>query len=810
MNLWQDIRYGERMLRKSPSFTTTAVLTLALGIGATTAVFSVCDALLWKPVALPHLDSLVMVVQRIPDQPQDWDNATPADLGDVQRESSTIGELTSWQEGLANIAGSGGEPERVLQALVSANFFDVLGVQPALGRGFLKGEDQPGREREVVLSKRLWERRFGADRGIIGKSIHLDDQNFLVVGVMPASFDFPLATAIWTPTALTPEQRTSRRAQMLESAARLRPGRTEAQAAAEIENISAQLEKAYPDTNHKRRLMVMPIRRYLVDYETERYLVMLLCSVAFVLLIACANVANLQFARATARLREVAVRTALGASRRRVVTQLVTESVLLAVAGAAVGLVVAKWGMNMIKGGMPPEIEQYILGWKDIQMDGRALFFTLLAAVLSGVVAGLAPAWQCSRPNLTDALKEGGRGGSSNRAHHRLRNILVAAEVTLAVVLLAGAGLMVRGFGSMVDNGQKLDPATLLTLRLAITDNKYHEPYQRAHFYDSLLQRISTLPGVRSAAAVSSMPYSNHSNFRDFSIEGRPVDRDKVPAGMYQLASPSYFETLHIPLRAGRFLSAGDGPDAPKVAVISQRMAERWWKNESPIGRRIHIVAPDSPPDSWLTIVGVVGDVVHNPYDRVPRRTIYVPFDQAPALWMDIGVRTAGDPLLLAPAVTAAIRAVDPEQPVTDMQTMARSIHDRAIGLNYMAVLMGVFGVLALVLSGIGVYGVMAYLVSEQTREIGIRMALGAERWGVMAMIFRRGMTTIAIGLAIGMPLAWMFARLLSSLIFGVKPGDAVTFAGIPLAMIAAASIAIFVPARRAMKIDPIVALRYE
>ena len=461
MSLWQDIRYGERMLRKSPSFTATAVLTLALGIGATTAVFSVCDALLWKPVSLPHLDSLVMVLQRVPGEPQSWDDATPADLEDLRRDSTTIAGLTSWQRGLANIVGSGGEPDRVFQTLVSANFFDIVGVQPVLGRGFLPGEDQPGREREVVLSDRLWKRRFGADRGVVGQTIHLDDQNFLVIGVMPASFDFPLATGLWTPSALTPEQRTSRRSQMLESAARLRPGHTQEQAAAEIDNISARLEKAYPDTNHNRRLMAMPIRQYLVEHETQQYLIMLLCSVAFVLLIACVNVANLQFARATARLREVAVRTALGASRSRVVTQLVTESVLLAVAGAAVGLLVAKWGMNMIKGGMPPEIERYILGWKDIQMDRRALFFTLLAALLSGVVAGLAPAWQCSRPNLTDALKEGGRGGPRAALRHRLRNILVAAEIALAVVLLVGAGLMVRGFDTLVAtpaSGSTLQP----------------------------------------------------------------------------------------------------------------------------------------------------------------------------------------------------------------------------------------------------------------------------------------------------------------------------------------------------------------
>jgi putative ABC transport system permease protein len=810
MGLWQDIRYGERMLRKSPSFTATAVLTLALGIGATTAVFSVCDALLWKPVALPDLDSLVLVAQRVNDQPQNWDSVTPADIEDVRRATTTMSGLTTWQRGLANIVGAGGEPERVFQTLVAANFFDLIGVQPALGRGFLPGEDQPGREREVILSNRLWQRRFGGDREIAGKTIRLDDQNFTVVGVMPSSFDFPLATGVWTPSALTPEQRNSRRAQMLEAAGRLRPGRTQAEAAAEIENMNAQLQRSYPDSNHNRRLMVLPIRKYLVEYETEQYLIMLLWSVAFVLLIACANVANLQFARATARLREVAVRTALGASRGRVITQLVTESVLLAIAGAAVGLLVAYWGINAIRGGMPPEIEQYILGWKDIQMDWRALLFTLTAAVLSGIVAGLAPAWQCSRPNLTAALKEGGRGGSSGGARHRLRNILVVAEVTLAVVLLAGAGLMVRGFGTLLDRGRQLDPATLLTLRLALTDNKYHEPYQRAQFYQSVMERIGSLPGVRSAAAVTAMPYSSHSEGRAFTIEGRPVDRDQTPRGMYQQATPQYFEMLHIPLVAGRFPNANDGPEAPKVTVVSQKMAERWWKGESPVGRRIRIGGPDGPQGPWLTIVGVVGDIMHNPYDREPRRTIYVPFAQAPGLGMDIGVRTAGDPLLLAPAVTAAIRAVDPEQPITDVQTMEKSIHNRAIGLNYMAVLMGIFGVLALVLSAVGLYGVMAYVVSEETREIGIRMALGAERWSVLGMVFRRGMTTIVIGLAIGLPLAWGFARLLTSMIYGVKPGDAATWVGIPLALVAAASVAIFVPARRAMKIDPIVALRYE
>ncbi|HLJ51559.1 MAG TPA: ABC transporter permease [Bryobacteraceae bacterium] len=809
MDLIQDVRYAARMLRKSPAFALTATLTMALGIGVTTAIFSTCDAMLWSPVPLPHLETLVTVLGRVPDDPDHWNSVSPADLADIQRENTSLQSVASWTSGLANLAGAGGEPERVEQSLVSVNFFDVSGVQPARGHAFQPGDDQRGRDREVILSDRLWRRRFGGDAGIVGQSIKLDDETYSVIGIMPATFDFPIATELWTPLALNPTQLTDRNNQALVAIARLKPGRTIAQAAAETDATAARLQSLYTDSNKNRRFRVGPALEFLVDYETRHYLVMLLGSVVFVLLIACANVANLQFARATGRMREIAVRTALGAGRGRILIQLVTESILLSLMGASLGLLVAHWGMNMIRGGMPAEIERYILGFKDIHLDGRALLFTLIAALLSGVLAGLAPAWQCARPNLNETLREGARGSSAGQSRQRLRNFLVAGEVALAVVLLVGAGLMVRGFRTLLKNGAALQPSTLLTLRLAITDHKYHEKYQVADFYRTVVGRIERLPGVRSAAAVTAMPYSNHASGRIFTIEGRQLERGDRPSAMYQVASAGYFETLHVPLLRGRVFDAGDGAQSQAVAVISERLAQRWWRDENPIGRRIRI-GDASSRNPWVSVVGVVGDVVHNTYDRKPRATLYIPAEQAPERFMDIGVRTAADPLLLASAVTAAIRSVDPEQPITEMRTLSKSIYDQSIGLNYMAALMGVFGAIALILSAIGVYGVMAYMVSEQTQEIGVRMALGAHRLSVLQMVMRKGLVVTLTGLLVGLPAAYGFARLMASLVFGVSATDPATFVSIPLALLAAAALAIYLPARRAMNIDPIVALRYE
>jgi predicted permease len=810
VKLWQDIRFGLRTLRKSPGYTTASVLTLALGIGATTAIFSASDAILWKPMPALNLDRLAVVTERVNDDPTGWKAVSPADATDIDHQQTCFEQVTAWEGGSANIVGNDGEPERVNQFRVKPNFFSALGVSPALGRGFAMGEDQEGYDHVVVLSDSLWKGRFAADRNIVGKKIRLDDTDFLVIGVTQARFEFPLTSELWTPLSFSREERRSRDRSYLAVIGLLKPGLGMREAQAELDTIAARLARQYPDTNRDRRFRIIPMHRFLLGPLFRDYLAMGFGAVLFVLLIACVNVANLQFARALGRTREVALRTSLGASRRHLVVQFLSESMLLAVGGGLAGLALASWGIAAIQASMPADEARYIPGWSQMSLDGRALAFTMFAALATGILAGLAPALQCSRPNLTRTLNEGGRGSSSSRSKHRLRGILVAAEVALSVVLLVGASLMARGLSSVAGNAQIFEPSSLLTARLAISERKYPAAADVSAYYHDVLERLAAIPGVESAVAVTRLPYRGHYSSIPVTIEGRQPAPGRQPEALYQVASPNLFHTLHIPLRKGRLLSPSDSADSTPVAVLSLHAARTWFPGEdSPLGKRIRIDRTDGP-GVWTTIVGVVDDVPYDAYDRVPRTVLYVPYTQETLRFPDIGVRTHGDPRHFARSVGAAIHAVDKRQPVTDVLTLDEVVKHRTLGLAYVAVEMAIFGVIALILSAIGVYGVMSYMVAQETHDIGIRMALGAQRSTVMGMLFRRGMATAGVGLVLGLAAAVAMARLLAALLFGVSAGDPATFIAIPLSLAAAAALAIYIPARRAVRIDPMDALRCE
>jgi len=677
--LLQDFRNGVRQLRRNPGFSTVAALILALGIGAVASVYSMCYAVLWRPVVLPRADSLVMVLEALPGNSHFWMPASPADIADINSAVTTLDGLASWAYGMGNLVESGGEPARVELVRVTPNFFQVLGVAPALGRGFVPGEDQPGRDREVVLSDRCWRRRFAADPGILGQPVKLDDRNYTVVGVVPPSFAFPRVSK-------------ARNAPMLDSVGRLMPGSTLREAGAELASIAGRLERAHPDTNARRRFVAWPVRRFWTGDYNDRYSGLLLGAAIFVLLICCANVANLQFARSARRAREAAVRAALGAGRARIVQQLVAESLALSACGAAAGLLAAKWALAVIKYGVPVEMRQAMPGWQDIGLGPRTLAVSAGAAVLTGVLAGLAPAWRCSRPDLAESLKEGGRGTSGGVGRRGFRTALASAQIALAVVLLVGAGLVVRGFRAGLGAGASPEPASLLTFHLAPGEGKYAAPYQLSNFYRDALERVTAIPGIRSAAAATALPYSRRSVVRPVVVEGGQVQPGAPLSAQIQAVSANYFEVMRIPLAQGRLPGSGDGPDAPRVAAASVSLARRLWPREPAIGKRIRLESPEGP---WTTVAGVVGDIESSALFRTPQPTLYVPFAQSPEGEMDIAVRAEGDPMRLAPDVRAALRSIDPGQPLLNLNTLETLIRQESFGFAYIGALMGVFGLLS-------------------------------------------------------------------------------------------------------------------
>src|SRR5215472_641677 len=809
--VWQDIRYSGRMLWKHRLATLVSILAFAVGIGVNTAMFSVAEAILLHPAPFESANRIVALVDARPRQNIDMNAIAPATYFDWRKEVRSFDRLGAYAWDEINLTGDD-HPQKVQAFQISANLFEMLAVQPQLGRGFLSEEEQPGRDQEIILGHALWEQRYASDEHIVGKNIKVDGKNYTVVGVMTKGFDFPMPAEAWVPLAIDAKERERRDSRWLWVLGRLKPGVAFSEASAEMQAIAQREAAAYPDTNKGWELRAMPLAQMMTGDITREYTKLLMGAVAFVLLIACADVANVQFARMAGRANEFAVRTAMGGSRWRVMRQLLTESLLLAAGGAAVGLLMAQWEIQMILSHMPPDVAKFIAGWKTIRLDSNAFLFTLIIVVACGMLSGIAPSLFASRANLADSLKETGRGSTAGRARGRLRGALVVAEISLALVLLVGAGPLVKNFQGLLNVNESYSPRTLLTMNVTLPDTQYAKDATRLAFHEQVLQRLSGSPGVESAAFVTHVPYADGGGVGTypFSIEGRPLaERGEVRNAIIETTSPNYFGVMKIGLLAGRLLTDADGGDAAPVAVVSESLARRYFPGENPLGADIKVGGMDSPRP-WMTIVGVVNDVHYSWINKENLPTIYGPFRQAPPYYTTILLRTPGDPSQLISAARAQIAAVDPELPLYNIKPMNRVISESIIGIAYVAAMMAVLGGIALVLASVGVFGVMSYSVSERVHEIGVRMSLGAQTVDIVRMVLRSGMLLTILGLAIGLPIAFALARGLSSVLFGVEATDPFSFIGLPLVLAGVAALASYLPARRAARVDPLVALRYE
>jgi putative ABC transport system permease protein len=810
-NFWQDLRYGVRMLWKHRLATVVCAVALALGIGANTAMFSVAEAFLLHPVPFENTERIVALVDSRPEQTIDRNAVAPATYLEWKKQAHSFEQVGgfSWNE--VNLTGDR-EPEKIHGFEVTSNFFGLVGVPPKMGRVFLPEEEQQGKEQEIILSYGLWERRFASDSKILGKTVKVDGKSYTVVGVMDKGFNFPQPAEAWMPMALDLKQQSQRDARFVWVLGRLKPGVTVAQAAAEMSTITQRQANTYPDDYKGWQLRVMPIREYATSDLTRQYTLLLMGAVGFVLLIACADVANVQFARISGRQKELAVRSALGASRGRIASQLLTESILLALLGAVLGLIFAQWGIAVILAHMPADVAKFVAGWNTISLDMNAFLFTLGIALFSGILSGIAPALLTSRANVGETLKESGRGTSAGRARHRLRNALVVAEISLSLVLLVGAGLLVKSFNALLNVNERYHPESLLTLNVNLPDLQYKQGPARVAFHEQVLQRLSAIPNVQSAAIVTAVPYSQGGDIgtQGFSIEGRPVtERGDSRNAIIETISPNYLGLMKIRLREGRELTDADAAGTLPVAVISNSLARRYFPGEKPLGKKVRVGSADGDAP-WLTVVGIVDDVHYSWIEKNDVPTLYRSYRQRAPHYVSIVLRTAGDPLALVPAVRSQIAAVDPDLPLFNVKPMDKVISESIVGIAYVAAMMGVLGIIALVLASVGVYGVMSYAVTERTNEFGIRMAMGASASDIQKLVLGKGTLLTLIGMAIGLPIAFALATALSSLLFGVKAADPMALIGLPLVLGAVATFACYLPARRAVRVDPIIALRYE
>jgi putative ABC transport system permease protein len=796
----QDLRYATRRLLKSPGFTLVAVGALALGIGANTAIFSVVNTVLLRPLPYPAPEQLVQLWESRPQQNMPRSEIAPHEFLAWADQCQSFQRLAATDVAEYNLTGRG-EPERVTGALVTAGYLPLLGVAPAHGRGFLEEEDRPGSDNVVVLGHELWRSRFNSDPSVVGQSVSLDGVACNVVGVLPRGFRLPGDASLARPIAFSGEDRARPGNHFLNVFGRLKEGVTLAQAEAEMAAAAARVEQSLGGANVGHQVAVVSLHEQVVGGARTSLLV-LLGAVALVLLIACANVANLLLARAAARRREVAVRAALGASRWRIVRQLLAESLLLSGLGGALGLLLAVWGVDLLVGLDPAGVQRA----GEVALDWRVLAFTFGLSLLTGLLFGLAPALQASKTDFVESLKEGGRSGQG-LARSRLRGALVVGEVALTLVLLVGAGLLLKSFGRLLAVDPGLDPRNVLTMDVALPPAKYAEPQRITAFYERLLQEAAALPGVQAAGAVSVLPLAGDDNSNFVQIEGRaPLPPGQALRAGRRNVTADYFRALAIPVRRGRAFTPADTAEAQRVLVINEAMARSFFAGEDPVGKRVR--TGDKSP--WVEVVGVVGDVRHRGLDVDTRPEMFFPQLQTPSRRMTLVVRAAGDPEALAGPLRERVRDIDRDQPVGNVKTMESWLSESVASRRFSAALLGVFAALAAGLAALGLYGVVSYSVAQRTHEIGLRMALGAQGRDVLRLVIGQGMALTLVGTAVGVAAALALTRVMSGLLFGVGATDAGVFVTVPLLLAAVALLACYFPARRATKVDPMVALHYE
>jgi len=798
--LRQDLSFGVRMLAKKPLFSIIAVVTLALGIGANTAIFSVVNAVLLR--TLPYHNANQLVALASISSSGDRDGLSVPDLQDYQARMPALEDLTGFQSQSVNVTG-GEQPDRVRGAFVTANFFKVFNLSPLIGRTFVEGEDRQGGEKLAVVNEKMWQERLNSDRNLATRKLILNGEPYSVIGVVSSSFKQPFDpdVEVWMPVVNYPGNTGKRDWRLLFGMGHLKPGVNISQARAEASTVASQLAQAYPTENGGRGARVEYLREMLVS-DVRPMLWLLFAAVGVILLIACANLANLLLARGLNRQKEIAVRAALGASRWRLIRQLLTETTLIGLLGGAGGLLLAHWGLVALL-----KLPQNFVNTTEATRDNRVLLFALAVSLITGWLFGLIPALQLAKPDLQSFLKEGARGSGEGSRWNRVRSGFVVAQVALSILMLVSSGLLIRSFDKLlrVDTGFK--PEQLLSLEYRLPRSKYKDAVAQSNFHQRVVEQLQQVPGVQSASLVRGLPFSGNGGTTRIVLPDRePPAKGMEPEVLFNTAMPNYFETIGIPLLRGRVFSSEDQAKTPPVVVINQTMASRYWPNQDPLGKQVKF----ADGGTMATIVGVVGDAKHYWLEEEPRSQMYDSYSQDPGLFATVLIRSAGEPLALTESVRRAIWKVDSDQPMWKIRTVEFLVSRSTADRKFLMVLMGIFASLALVLTIIGLYGVISYLVNQRTQEIGIRMALGAQVGDIMRMVLKQGMVLVITGVALGLAAAWLLTRLMSRLLYHVSATDPLTFAAIALLLIFVALLACYVPARRATKVDPLVALRYE